>query len=297
MYKRSRIFFGAIIIVLSVVSISRAVALYTADSSTLDPQCAPGDTNCNVAPSASYVPQGVTINTVGGITSGTDLGTSAVTVQSILDKILYPYTAPAISLAISPGAGLREKGNSVSSVALTATTTKRTNAITAVTFKRNGTTITCTGANSVQANGGTQTCTDTTPVTTNTTYTATVSDGTSTTTSNSQAYTFVSPYYYGVGAKGLTPAQVAGLTKVLQGNTATYRAVTSPSNQVYYFAYPQSYNALTSVLDNSNFETISDYTVTTSNSITNGYGDTDTYRIYEFKNLTTQSSFGNTYKQ
>lgn len=297
MLNRSRIFFSTIIFVLCVVGVSRAVSLYTVDSSTLDPQCAPGSADCIVSAAATYVPQGTTINTVGGITSGTDLGTTAVTVQSILDKLLYPYTAPAISLSISPGAGLREKGNSVSSVTLTATTTKRTNAITAVTFRRNGTAITCTGANSVQANGGTQTCTDTTPVTTNTTFTATVSDGTSTTTSNSQAYTFVSPYYYGVGAKGLTPSQVAGLTKVLQANTSSYRAVTSPSNQVYYFAYPDSYAALTSILDNSSFETIGDYTVTSGNSITNSYSNVDTYRIYEFKNLTTQSAFGNTYKQ
>ena len=198
-------------------------------------------------------------------------------------------------LSISPSAGLREFGNDVTSVDLTATTTKQSDTLTSVVFKRDGTAID-TNTPPASPSGGTETYTEPTDVTTTTTFTATVNDGTTVVTSNSQTYTFVYAYYYGVGAQGLTGAQIAGLTKSVIGSTSSVAFSSSPSSQVWYFAYPAAYPALTSILDNSGFETIADYTVSTT-SITNTYGQATTYRVYEFNNPTTQTSFTNTFIQ
>lgn len=241
-----------------------------------------------------FTPSGVTTATVGGIIAGTDLGTSPIPIQTILTEMLYPYTAPTISLVSSP-VGVREPGNNASP-ALTATYTEHSNPITAVTMFR-GVTLIYTDP-SPSPTGGTSMFTDTGGYTTTTvTYTAKVTDGTTTTTSNSQTITAAFAYYYGVGAQGLTPAQVAALTKLVIANTATLTESFTTVNQVAYFAYPDSYPALTSIKDINGFETISSWNVSTGNSITNGFSQTTTYRIYEFQNLTTVAGFQYTFKQ
>lgn len=231
--------------------------------------------------------------TVGGIAAGSTF--VAQTLQQMFDALLYPYQPPTTTLGLTPAGGLREKGNTVTNPALASTTTAFTNPIIApFEFKKNAVVIFTDPAPNPA--GGAENYVDPSVVSTNTTYTAHVTDGTQAGTATS-SYTFISAYYYGVGAPGLTPAQVSALTKDVQGNTATENVTTSPTNEVYYFAYPDSYPALTSIIDNNGFETISDYTVTTGNNITNSFGDTDTYRIYEFNNLTTQVNFTNSYRQ
>jgi hypothetical protein len=144
--------------------------------------------------------------------------------------------------------------------------------------------------------GGLETYVDSTPVTTNgVTFTAKVSDGTQTTTSGVVAYTFVYPFYYGVGAPGLTGAQIrSNLTPLIKtlSNTTT---VTSPSSQVFYLAYPDTYPPLTLILDNSSFDTTPDYTLRTV-SITGLDGTSQLYKVYEYNNLTTQTNFTNQFK-
>lgn len=247
------------------------------------------------ASNTDYTPSGVTDFTVGGIPAGTNLGTSPISLQSILDRELYQQ-APTITLSSSPSGILREKGDDQSSIDLTATTVKHANNITSVIFKRDGSPIYTVP--SPIAGGGAEMYTDTTPVTSNTVYTATVSDGVfPTVTSNVISFTFAFAYYYGVGAQGLTPSQVALLTKDIRTESSSVSFTSSPSSQVYYFAYPDSYDPLTSILDTNSFETIDDYDVSIGNSITNTFGQTTTYRIYEFKYPTTQTSFTNTFIQ
>ncbi len=242
---------------------------------------------------ASWTPQGVTTATVGGIASGTNLGTSPVAIETTLRAALYPYQGPLVSLAISPSAGLREFGDTVTNPVLTPTTTRRSNPITTLTLSRSGVGVIYSYPSPAPSGGPEAPYTDTSsPVSTNTTYTATVGDGTSTGTAT-QTYSFVYPYYYGVGAPGLTGAQIGLLTKIIQTqqNTTT---TTSPTAQVYYFAYPSAYPVLTSILDQSGFETIADYIVRTVN-ITGLDGTSQSYRVYEFNHLTTQVGFRNTY--
>ena len=267
-----------------------ASALYQ-QGETLDPNCLPTDPNCTVALIMGEASTTAYVRSSYSARFGTAVNVS--TVEQALDQIYnFTYTAPAITLVSSPGGQVLEAGSSIASVGLTAVTTKTSNPITAVSFLRNASTINSVG--SPHATGGSEVYTDSTPVTSNVTYTAKVSDGTATTTSNGIGFTFVYPYYYGVGAPGLSPTQIQALTKSV--TTKTNKTVTtSPSAQVYYFAYPQSYGALTSILDPNNFETINDYTRTVQ-SFTMLDSSVQNYYVYQFNNLTSQTNFTNTYK-
>lgn len=260
---------------------------------TLDPGCGPTNNGCTVTVVPTYTNSTPTLTTIGGVSSGSTF--AGKTLQEMFDDLLYPYTVPTIILSISPSAGLREFGNDVTSVDLTATTTKQSDTLTSVVFKRDGVAID-TNTPPASPSGGTEDYTEPTDVTTTTTFTATVNDGTTVVTSNSQTYTFVYAYYYGVGAPDLTGAEIAGLTKSVIGNTSSVAFTSSPSSQVFYFAYPASYPALTTIYDNNNFQITNDFTVSTT-SITNTYGQATTYRVYEYNNVTTLSDFTTTYVQ
>jgi len=242
----------------------------------------------------TYTPKGVTTATVGGITSGTDLGTIPVSIQSIFDAMLYPPNIPTTTLTTTPPGGLYENGNVISSVDLASTTTAGSLPITSFIFKKNGATIYTSPT--PNPSGGTETYTDGTGVSSNTVYQAIVGDGVHT-GSASVSFTYVSAYYYGVAAPGLDISiDGGGLTKLVIENSPTITESFSPTSQVYYFAYPSSYPALTSILDTNGFETIGDWTVSTV-AVTNSYGNTVNYRQYEFNNLTTQVNFSNTFIQ
>jgi hypothetical protein len=215
-------------------------------------------------------------------------------VEDTFDKIIQiTYAAPTISLSCSPSQAIREKGTSVASVAMTAITTKLSNLITAVTHFRNGVLVNTEAAPS--ATGGAETYTDSTPFTDTMTFYSRVSDGTSTVQSSTVTYSYVYPYYYGADVPSITAAAVAGLTKsVIASNSSLNRSFTTSNGDVYYFAYPASYGALTSIKDENNFETIGDWTLRTEN-ITGLDASAVSYRIYEFNNpvvaLTTDYTF------
>lgn len=201
------------------------------------------------------------------------------------------YVAPTISLGTSPSAKAVELGTTLTNVALSGFTVEGSSPILSVIFKRNGTAI--YSVPSPHSGGGTEMYTDTATVNATATYTATVSDGQTTQTSNSVTFTFVYPFYYGVGAQALTGAQVQALTDLVQVKQNT-TVTTSPTNQVYYFAYPQSYGALTSIKDQNGFNVTAGYTQR-SVTLTMMDSTSQPYYIYEFNNLTTQTNFANTY--
>ncbi|HQK38541.1 MAG TPA: hypothetical protein PLO52_00325 [Flavobacterium alvei] len=248
--------------------------------------------NSSGGSSGEYTPQGETTAQVGGIALGTDLGTTPVTVQSILDMMLYPDVGPQTNINTSPSDGLYEVGDVQSSVDLSSNISQGTAPLTLFTFSKSGSGIIFSDPS---PSPGTETFTDTDGVSDDTTYTATVTDGTFTDTATA-TFTFVPVYYYGVDSPGLDlSSDGGGLTKVLQVETPSYSADFSPTVQVYYYAYPDAYQPLISILDDNGFETISDWTVTTGVNITNSFGEVISYRVYEFNNLTTQVNFTNTF--
>jgi len=224
------------------------------------------------------------------VTLGKDVNVTNTT--EALDTLFnIQAQAPLVSMVTSPANGLREYGDNVSGVTLSAYTTKKTNPITSVTFKRNGTTINI--VSTPLADGGTEVYADNSEVNDNTTYSVTVSDGSLSATA-SRAFTFVYPFYWGVGAPSLTSVQVQALTKAIE-TKGTKTVTTSPNSEVYYFAYPASYGSLTSILDQNGFETIDGYTQRTEN-FNMLDGSVQSYYVYEFNSLTSQTDFTNTYK-
>lgn len=246
-----------------------------------------------------WTPLGVTTATVGGIPAGTNLGTTPIDPAApggIFDQEFYPALGPHVTLATSPAGGLRETGDAITSVDLTPTTTAGSDPITSLALS--GTDGFSFSYPSPNPSGGTEpTQTDSTGFSTNNSYTATVSDGTRS-SSAIVNFTFASAYYYGSADQGLDiSADGGGLTKLVIGNTPTLSEIFNcVFPQVYYFAYPASYPPLTSIKDNSGFETINVWTVSTV-SVTNSFGSTVSYRQYEFNNPNTTSNFTNTFKQ
>lgn len=223
-----------------------------------------------------------------GISALTGGAFSSAGLKDTLDKIIrITYTPPQISLVAAGSTTVREKGTAVTSVLLTATTTKRSNDIGAVRFYKDGVLIHTVPV--PMASGGAETYTWTGSFSDNTTFSAEVDDvlvGSDQTigVSSSRSFVYVYPYYVGAGASALAAAAVAALTKLTQVSTATVnRTITAGSGNVFYFAYPASYGALTSILDVNNFETIGDWTLRTEN-ITGLDASAVSYRIYEFNN-------------
>lgn len=106
-----------------------------------------------------------------------------------------------------------------------------------------------------------------------------------------------STFYYGVGAPSANAATIQAMTKVLgprESKTFTF----SPVGQVYYFAYPVSYGALTSIKDDNNLNITEDFTITTKTfdlELPNFGGGTSPYFVYEFENITSQPTFDITF--
>lgn len=219
--------------------------------------------------------------TVGGIASGTSY--VAATVQDLFDDLLTTYLGPLVSQVVSPAAGIREFGNTSASVDITPTTTRRSNPITSLTISRSGAGVIHTYAPN-PAGGVEPTFNDATLLATTTTYTTTVGDGTSTST-DSDTYTFVYPFYVGVGAAGLTGAQIGALTKLIVAQGSRSQAY-APSTQVMYFAYPAAYANLSSILDENSFNVTADWTLRNPVVITGLDGSPQNYKVYEFNNLT-----------
>lgn len=205
--------------------------------------------------------------------------------------------APTISLSASGGSGtVREVGTVVAGTTLSALVGKTSDPIANVRFYLSPATLINTVASPNPA-GGTETYSYPTSFSTTTSFYAQVDDdgstgGPSTTTSNTVTFTFLYPYYWGNGAPGKTPAQVAALTKVVANRPSglTYTA----NNDVFYLAYPATSAALTSIKDVMGFETIGDWTYSTG-SIVGLDATSQTYRIYEFNNIVTPGSFPYTF--
>ena len=205
-----------------------------------------------------------------------------------LEKILdLTYVGPLVTLSGTSNI-LREKGDTVSSIDLTAAVVKRSDPIAKIEFFQ-GVTPIANFEPPANVNSGNQVTTYATPFSDVTSFTVEVTDtgdtgGPTTVTSNTVTYNFVYPYYSGAAAPGRTPAQVAALTKDIRVSTATLaKNFTTVDGDVYYFAYPASYGALTRIDDINGFDVTGSFTQRTEN-ITGLDGNPVSYYIYESNN-------------
>lgn len=218
------------------------------------------------------------------------------TLLKILD---FSYLPPQVSLSASGSGTIREKGDDVTSSNLSASITKRSDPIAAVRFYLDNVLIHTVA--SPNPNGGTETYNWTGSFDDTSVFKVEVDDngdtGGPTTVQSTSTFTFVYPYYVGAGAPSLAASAVAGLTKRIITSTANRTEVIAAANSdVFYFAYPASYGALTSILDVNNFETFPDWTLRTEN-ITGLDGNPVSYRIYEFNNPVTAGSYQYTFRR
>lgn len=215
----------------------------------------------------------------GGLPQGRTFDNESI--ESVLDDLLYPYVAiSSNSLGANIGNSLRELGDTITAgVTFTANYTLGSDPLVDITFKRGGI---------VQQVDTINTWVENTNIAATTSFSVDVNDGT-TISSSSRTYSFVYPFYYGVGAPSLTPAQIRsnfGATITSSGDK-TYGF--TPTSEVYYFAYPVSYGTLTRVLDWNGFDITADFTLRTE-TLVGLDASSQSYYIYEFNNLVTHAA-------
>ena len=237
----------------------------------------------NLAPSGGSAYSNATPITEGH--GGVEVGDtfSSVSYADMFDKILYPYVPPSVSLVSSVSTAMREFGNDIATITLTATPVSGTNAYTFITFKRNGSVL--------QVDALDNDYVENTLINTNTTFSVDLTDSSGKTGDPGTAsiyYSFVHAFYYGTDVPSSGPAdaatKAAALTKAVVGAGDKVYGFAPAAGEVYYFAYPFSYGLLTNVYDWNSFPIGSSFTIHTQN-ITNTFGQTVSYYIYEFNDV------------
>lgn len=203
-----------------------------------------------------------TVQAHGGVPVGKTFNN--VPVNEVLNMILYPWVAPAVSaqIKVPSNCGVKEFGDVQNVTSIGVTVTKKSSNITKVEIFDGSESL---GVKTEEvANGGTFNFTVDKQVSSNKNYTAKVTDAEEKiTTANTGTFTFVYPYYWGVldASAAVDEAAVKGLTKqiVTKGNKSNKFTAT---NQKICFAYPKSYGALANIKDQNNFDVTGTFTRT-----------------------------------
>ena len=211
--------------------------------------------------------------------------------KAVIDYIMkMGYAPPTLSMGGSVSTANREIGNTIPSVTLSANVGKVLDNIATVRFYLQPSTLLDTQTSGPAIpNGGTNTYAHATPFSTTTSFRAEVDDVSAQPKPSRTAtltYPFYYPYFSGKGAAAVTPATIyATFAKTINTTPGTVSvAFTFAIGEKPYFAYPASFADLTSIKNVNNLETIGSWTKRTEN-MTNAYGQTTSYKIYEFNNL------------
>lgn len=237
-----------------------------------------------------------TLEDLGGWPAGSTF--NAVPKQTLLDTLFYPYLAPNVTTDL-PATATIEFPLAEPTITIQATSVKQSDDITSADLQvslNGGAYATVYNEAAVNPNGQTYSTmwqpsddfawplVQVNQVST-LAYRGRAGDGTTTTNASAHTQTYVYPFYYGVGAPGLSGAQIAALTKLVQTQGDKTLAF-APTVEVYYFAYPASYPDLTRILDQNLFDITADFTLRNPVSITGADGTAQNYKVYEFNNLT-----------
>lgn len=211
--------------------------------------------------------------------------------KAVIDYIMQMgYAPPTLSFGGSVSTAAREIGNAIASVDLSANVGKILDDIATVRFYLQPSTLLATQTSGPAIpSGGTNLYTYATPFSTTTSFRAEVDDVSVQAKPSRTAtltYPFYYPYFSGKGAAAVTPATIySTFTKTINSTPATVAVAFSFAiGEKPYFAYPATFADLTSIKNVNNLETIGSWTKRTEN-MTNAYGQTTSYKIYEFNNL------------
>ena len=191
---------------------------------------------------------------IGTVTNGKTYprGTN---LEQIIRDMLIKYTPPAVSLSTTPSTRLYDiVTDSVTTILLKATVTKKTQNVTKVAFYV-GDTLVNEITTGVAAGGNFQyQYTPDTAIHTDTTFKATATDGKQTSTSTF-SINFVAKSYYGIcDADVSDPSETvikSGTSNLKDTRNLTYSGITTSWGKVFY-AYPKSFGALTYIKDEVN---------------------------------------------
>lgn len=202
------------------------------------------------------------------------------------------YTPPVVTLSLNPSTATKEYGDPIDSVILTGNVTRKTQDVTTVEFYRDSTLLNT--ISNPSASGGSFSYTENTDVADTVTFKVKAYDAKGSAEAT-KTISYVYPFYVGsVTVATPNESQIEALTKLVKTKSNTTQAFTTTDGR-FAIAYPQSYGALTSILDQNNFETIGLYNLTVIN-VTGLNGTSVPYNVYVLNNPTTQTNFTNTFK-
>ena len=235
----------------------------------------------------------LTVSALGGIQAGADL--NGLTVKEILNKLLYPYVSPTISIQGTPNGGIFEKGNNQTITSVKVVVTKKSEKITKIEVLQ-GSNVLVSQEDSTIANGGTFNFPINVPVnSSNIQLTGKVTDATGTVKSSTTAsFNFVYPYYVGVCGENdvINESLIKGLTKHIEAKGTKNISYTT-EQQKMIIAYPKSYGAIKKILDPNSFDVTNTFT-RTEIKITGLDGSSQSYYVYA-NNASTVSGFTMTF--
>ena len=235
----------------------------------------------------------LTVSTLGGIQAGSNL--NGLTIKEILNKLLYPYVAPTISIQGTPNGGIFEKGNVQAITNARVIVTKKSEKITKIEVLQ-GSTVLGVKEDATIADGGTFNFPVNVKVnSTNVQLTGKVTDASGTVkTSTTAAFNFVYPYYVGVCGENDTVNEtlIKGLTKRIEAK-GTKAIPYTTNNQKMIIAYPKSYGSIKKILDPNSFD-VTDTFTRTELKITGLDGSSQSYYVY-VNNASTVSGFTMTF--
>ena len=207
--------------------------------------------------------ESLTPSAVGGIPEGTDL--NGLTSLEILTMMLYPYIKPTVSATGTPNGGTFEIGDNKTITNVRVVVGKKSKKITKVEVFDGATSLGLLEDDTI-ANGGTFDFPVNVEVASvNTQLTATVTDEQgSEVSAKTGTFTFVNPFYVGVSdINTLTETNIMALTKkVEEKGNKTINYTTAQSYMV--FAYPNSYGAIKSIIDQNGFNVTDSFTRNTA---------------------------------
>lgn len=220
-----------------------------------------------------------------------DLEGAKATIDYIMDM---GYAPPNVNLSSNVANTLREIGDAITSMTLTAAIVKVLNDIDEVRFYIGATLLDTQNSGGGIPAGGNSTYPWTGNFSTNTTFSVQVDDTSLQAKPSRTAtltYSFVRPYFHGAGVDGLTAAQVATLTKSIKNSTNNeVRTFVATAGQYLYFAQPSSYAAITQIFDQNNFDVTASWTSFTGN-YTALDGSSQTLRVYKLVNPVAAGSY------
>ena len=235
--------------------------------------------NNKITESDIFVTDMTVINGIGGIESGSNL--NGMTTLEILNKLIFPYVAPLVTVSGTPNGGLYEKGNTQTITNVRVSVTKKSEKITKIEIFDGETSLGILEGTDIENGGVFNFEVDINVNSINKQLSAVITDNSNKSySSKTNSFNFVYPYYVGVCDVNseITESLIKGLTKKIETKGSKTIKYTT-DNQRMIFAYPTSYGVISKILDANSFDVTNTFSHSTLNII--GLDNTSqSYYIY-----------------